>query len=89
MRELETASLGQVKKLGKSTVFYKAIPNTLIHTEHHLGNLNVSLDQFKDKKPENQLKLAFVLVVFCGKKKRNIPFPIYLLLCFRIRSNDK
>ena len=48
MRELETASLGQVKKLGKSTVFYKAIPNTLIHTKHHLGNLNVSLDQFKD-----------------------------------------
>lgn len=37
MRDLETASLGQVKKLGKSTVFYKTLPSTLIHSEHHLA----------------------------------------------------
>ena len=48
MRELETASLGHVKKLRKSTVFYKALPSTLIHSEHHLGNLNVSLEEYKD-----------------------------------------
>ena len=48
MRELETASLGHVKKLGKSTVFYKALPSTLIHSEHHVGNLNVSLEEYKD-----------------------------------------
>ena len=48
MRDLETASLGHVKKLGKSTVFYKALPRTLIYSEHHLRNLNVFLEEYKD-----------------------------------------
>ena len=52
MRDLETGSLGHVKKLGKSTVFYKALPSTLIHSEHHLGNLNVSLEEYKDNFPK-------------------------------------
>lgn len=60
MRELETASLGHVKKLGKSTVFYKALPSTLIHSEHHLGNLNVSLEEYKD----NFLKANDLLTSF-------------------------
>ncbi|PFX15898.1 hypothetical protein AWC38_SpisGene19866 [Stylophora pistillata] len=49
MRDLETASLGQVNKLGKSTVFYKTLPNILIHSQHRLGNLNMSLEQYKEK----------------------------------------
>ena len=48
MTNLETASLGQVKKMGKSTVFFKTLPSTLIHSEHHLGNLNMSLEQYKE-----------------------------------------
>lgn len=49
MRDLEMAALGQVNKLGKATVFYKTLPSTLIHSEHHLGNLNMSLEQYKEK----------------------------------------
>lgn len=48
MRDLETASIGHVKKLGKSTEFYKALPSTRIFPEHHLGNFNVSLEEYKD-----------------------------------------
>lgn len=55
MMELETASLGHVKKLGKSTVFYKALPSTLIHSEHHLGNLNVSLEEYNFLKANDLL----------------------------------
>lgn len=49
MRDLEMAALGQVNKLGKATVFYKTLLSTLIHSEHHLGNLNMSLEQYKEK----------------------------------------
>ncbi|PFX30035.1 hypothetical protein AWC38_SpisGene5185 [Stylophora pistillata] len=48
MRDIETASIGHVKKLGKTTEFYKALPSTLIFPEHHLGNFNVSLEEYKD-----------------------------------------
>ena len=35
------------KKVQKSTFFYKALPLTLANSEHHLGALNLSLEDYK------------------------------------------
>ena len=47
-QELANESLGSFKKVQKSTFFYKALPLTLAASEHHLGALNLSLDEYKD-----------------------------------------
>ena len=46
-QELANESLGSFKKVQKSTFFYKALPSTLVNSEHHLGALNLSLEDFK------------------------------------------
>ena len=46
-QELQNQSLGISKKLQESTVFYKALPSALAGSEHHLGALNLSLDDYK------------------------------------------
>lgn len=37
------------KKVQKTALFYKALPSTLAASEHHLGALNVSLEDYKAK----------------------------------------
>lgn len=48
-QELANASLGSFKKVQKAAFFYKALPSTLSASEHHLGALNVSLEDYKAK----------------------------------------
>lgn len=46
-QELANESLGSFKKVQKSRFFYKALPLTLANSEHHLGALNLSLEDYK------------------------------------------
>ena len=46
-QELTDESLGSFKKVQKSTFFYEALPLTLANSEHHLGALNLSLEDYK------------------------------------------
>lgn len=46
-QELANESLGSFQKVQKSTFFYKALPLTLATSEHHLGALNLSLEDYK------------------------------------------
>lgn len=48
MKELDNESLGSMKKVQKSTFFFKVLPSTLVHSEHQLGAFNLSLEQYKE-----------------------------------------
>lgn len=45
-QELANESLGSFQKVQKSTFFYKVLPLTLATSEHHLGALNLSLEDY-------------------------------------------
>ena len=40
-------SLGFVKKVQKSTFFYKSLPTTLVESEEKLGLYNISLENYE------------------------------------------
>lgn len=52
MKELDNESLGSMKKVQKSTFFFKVLPSTLVHSEHQL-----SLEQYKEHFLQNDYLL--------------------------------